>query len=127
MAERIREFLQGLRLSPHERKFRIYRCDEGVTLLGWRILPEQTRLARPNVIRMRRRLKKMAVLYHAGRMRFETVQCRVRAWLGHAAFGDTWGLRQSLLAGFILRPAEHDRNARGRVEQQSSKRPRVEP
>src|SRR5438034_10901609 len=47
MAERIREFLQGLRLSPHERKFRIYRCDEAVTLLGWRILPGQARLARP--------------------------------------------------------------------------------
>jgi hypothetical protein len=96
MAERIREFLQGLRLSPHERKFRIYRCDEGVTLLGWRMLPGQARLARSNVVRMRRRLKKMAALYHAGRLRFEEVQCRLRAWIGHAAFGDTRRLRQNL-------------------------------
>jgi retron-type reverse transcriptase len=69
MAERIREFLQCLRLSPHERKFRVYRCAEGLTFLGWRILPGQMRLARPNVVRMRRRLKKMAALYHAGRLR----------------------------------------------------------
>jgi Reverse transcriptase (RNA-dependent DNA polymerase) len=127
MADRIRRFLQGLRLSPHERKFRIYRCDEGVTLLGWRILPGQTRLARSNVIRMRRRLKKMAALYQAGRMRFEEVRCRVHAWLGHAAFGDTWRLRQNLFAQFILREAEHSRNARGRVEQQSTERPCLEP
>jgi len=127
MAERIRDFLEGLRLSPHERKFRVYSCEEGVTLLGWRILPGQMRLARPNVIRMRRRLKKMAALYHAGRLRFERVQCRVQAWLGHAAFGDTWRLRQNLFAQFILRAAEHGRNARGFVERQSTERPRLEP
>lgn len=96
MAERIRDFLHGLRLSPHDRKFRIYRCDEGVTLLGWRLLPGQARLARANVIRMRRRLRKMAVLYHAGRLRFEDVQRRVRAWIGHAAFGDTWRLSNDI-------------------------------
>jgi retron-type reverse transcriptase len=127
MAERIREFLEGLRLIPHERKFRVYSCGEGVTLLGWRILPGQMRLARPNVVRMRRRLKKMAALYHAGRWRFEQVQCRVQAWLGHAAFGDTWRLRQNLFAQFILRAAEHGRSARGLVEQQSTERPRLEP
>ncbi len=127
MAERIREFLQGLRLRPHARKFRIYRCDEGVTLLGWRLVPGQTRLARLNVVRMRRRLKKMAALYHAGRLGFEEVQCRVQSWLGHAAFGDTWRLRQDLFQGFILSAAEHSRNARGLVEQQSSERPRLEP
>lgn len=127
MADRIREFLQGLRLGPHERKFRVYRCDEGLTLLGWRLLPGQARLARANVIRMRRRLKKMAAWYHSGRLRFEEMQCRVQAWLGHAAFGDTWRLRQNLFAQVILRPAEHGRNARGLVEQQSSERPRGEP
>ncbi len=93
MAERIREFLGGLRLRPHERKCRVHRCADGLTFLGWRLLPGQARLARANVVRMRRRLKKMAELYHAGRIGFEEVNCRVQAWLGHAAFGDTWQLR----------------------------------
>ena len=127
MAERIREFLQGLRLSPHPRKFRVYCCAEGVTLLGWRILPAQMRLARPNVVRMKRRLKKMVALYHAGGLPFEKLNLRVQSWLGHAAFGDTWRLRQNLFDQFILRAAEHGRNARGRVEQQSTERPRLEP
>ena len=127
MAQRIRAFLEGLRLSPHERKFRIYRCDEGLTLLGWRFAPGQVRLARPNVVRMRRRLKKMADMYHAGRLPLERVRCRVQAWLGHAAFGDTWRLRQLLFAQFILRAREHGLNARGLLEQQSRERPRLEP
>jgi hypothetical protein len=116
MAERIRQFLEGLRLVPHERKFRIYRCAEGLTLLGWRILPEQMRLARSNVIRMRRRLKKMASLYHSGRLPFAEMERRVQAWLGHAAFGDTWRLRRNLFGQLILSAAEHGRNARGLVE-----------
>jgi retron-type reverse transcriptase len=127
MGRKIRGFLYRLRLGLHERKFRVYRCDDGVTLLGWRLRPRQTRLARRNVVRMRRRLKKMVALYHAGQLRFEDVQRRVQAWLGHAAFGDTWRLRQGLFAQVILRAAEHGRSARGRLEQQSTERPRVEP
>jgi hypothetical protein len=79
MAEQIRAFLEGLRLVLHERKCRVYQCADGVTLLGWRIMPERVRLARVNVVRMRRRLKTMAALYHAGRLRFEQVHHRVRA------------------------------------------------
>ena len=127
MAKRIREFLQSPRLSPHDRKFRVYRCGEGLTFLGWRLLPERARLARPNVLRMRRRLRKMEALYHAGRMRFAEVNSRVQAWLGHAAFGNTWRLRQNLFARFIPRAGEHGRNARGLLEQQSREGPRLEP
>lgn len=127
MAGRIREFLEGLRLAPHERKSRIYCCAEGLTFLGWRILPGQTRLARANVIRMRRRLRRMAALYHAGQLRLADIHCRVQAWLGHAAFGDTWRLRQNLFEQFILRAGEHGRNARGLLEQQWRERSRLEP
>ena len=83
MAKRIREFLEGFRLAPHPRKFGVFCCAEGLTFLGWRLLPGQTRLARPNVIRMRRRLRKISALYHGGRVGFQDVHCRVQSWLGH--------------------------------------------
>jgi len=127
LAGRVREFLESLRLVLHDRKCRVYRCAGGVTLLGWRILPGQVRLARPNVVRMRRRLKKMAALHDAGQLPLEDVRQRVQAWLGHAAFGDTWQLRRGLFGQFILRAAEHGRSARRLVEQQSTERPRLEP
>jgi hypothetical protein len=126
-AERIRVFLEGLRLCPHERKFRVYRCADGLTFLGWRLLPGRTRLARSNVVRMRRRLRAIAARYHAGRLTFEDVRCRVHAWLGHASFGDTWRLAENLFDGFTLIAAERGRNAGRLVEQQSRERPGVEP
>ena len=38
--------------------------------------------------------------------------------LAHAAFGDTWQLRQHLFQQFILYEAEHGRSARRLLEQQ---------
>jgi retron-type reverse transcriptase len=117
--ERIRSFLEGLRLRLHERKFHVHRCEGGVTFLGWRLLGDgQARLARANVVRMRRRLRSLSAEYHAGRIGFEDVNGVVQAWLGHAAFGDTWRLREQLFSGFILMGAEHGRNAAGRVLEQ---------
>ncbi len=127
MAERIRIFLESLRLCPHERKFRIYRCADGLTFLGWRLLPGRTRLARANVVRMRRRLRAIEAGYHAGRLSFPDVRCRIHAWLGHASFGDTWRLAENLFGGFTLVAAERGRNAGRLVEQQSRERPGVEP
>lgn len=127
MMDKIGGLLDGLRLRLHERKSRAYCCAEGLTFLGWRLLPGQTRLARANVIRMRRRLNKLVALYHCGHLRFEDVQCRVRAWVGHAAFGDTWRLRRNMFGQVILNAAEHGHSARGLVEQQSTERPRLEP
>lgn len=126
-AQWIREFLEGLRIRPHERKTRVYRCDEGLTLLGWRLVGGRMRLARANVVRMRRRLVKMAAMFHAGRIGFHEMQARVQAWVGHAACGDTWRLRQNLFDQVTLRIAEHSRNARGLLEQQSTEHPRLEP
>jgi retron-type reverse transcriptase len=98
--------LEELRLELHEGKSRVYRCADGVTFLGWRLFPGRARLPRRNVVRMRR---------------------RILAWLGHAAFGDTWKLRRKLFAGVILIGAERRRNSRGFVEQQYQERPRLEP
>jgi len=127
MRERIETFLDTCRLSLHERKSRVYACAEGLTFLGWRLLPGQARIARPNVVRMRRRLRLMEEKYHDGRISFDDLRCRVQSWLGHAAFGDTWRLRTQLFDSCILIAAEHGRSARRLLEQQSTERPRVVP
>lgn len=114
--ERIRAFLEGLRLRLHERKFHVHRCEGGVTFLGWRLLGGgRARLTRANVVRMRRRLRSLSAEYHAGRIGFEDVNSVVQAWLGHAAFGETWRLRERLLSGFPLVGAERGRSAECRV------------
>ncbi len=114
------ELLLGqLRLNLNGGKSRVYRCGDGVSFLGWRLFPGQMRLKRRNVVHFRRRLRGMASLFHAGEIDFASVERRVMAWLGHAAFGDTGRLREQLFDGFKLIEAEHGRRARGFLEQQS--------
>ena len=129
MRAAIAEFLSRLRLILHEGKSRVYRCQDGVTFLGWRLFPGRTRLPRPQVVRARRRLDKLARSFHRGELDFSDVSARVNAWLGHVKWGDTAGLRHRLLSRFILNGAERGRNcvARRLLEQQTGERPRFEP
>jgi hypothetical protein len=128
-AGRIRDFLGAeLRLRVHEGKFQVRRCADGVTFLGWRLFPGRRRLARGNVVRIRRRLRHLREQYHAGLVDAGEFRQVVQGWLGHAAAGNTWRLRQQLFDELILVPAEHGRTLAGRLlEQQTSERPRVEP
>jgi hypothetical protein len=106
----------------------VRRCADGVTFLGWRLFPGRRRLARGNVVRIRRRLRHLREQYHAGLVDAGEFRQVVQGWLGHAAAGNTWRLRQQLFDELILVPAEHGRTLAGRLlEQQTSERPRVEP
>jgi len=127
MRGRIAALLDALRLELNEGKSRVYRCADGVTFLGWRLFPGHARLPRRNVVGMRRRLRAMSKKFHRAEMDFAGVQRKISAWLGHAAFGDTWGLRRKLFGGFILVAAERSRSARGFLEQQYQERARLEP
>jgi retron-type reverse transcriptase len=128
MRRRIEEFLAGLRLRLHPGKSRVYRTEDGLTFLGWRLFPGDVRMPRPAVVRVRRRLRAIARRYHAGELDFAAVRDRLQAWLGHAAFGNTWKLREALFESFTLVEAVHGRSgARRFLEQQYEERTRVEP
>ena len=103
MGARVEDELCRLRLAIHPRKSRVYRTAEGVTFLGWRIFPERSRLVRGNVVRFLRRLRLLQSKYAEGVMQWDDVGQRVRAWIAHAAHGDTWRLREQLLGQFAFR------------------------
>jgi retron-type reverse transcriptase len=98
----VETFLDELRLLVHERKSRVYRCTEGVTFLGWRLFPEKSRLVRENVVRFRRRLREMERAFREGAATREDIRTRIHSWIGHAAAGNTWRLRERLFAQFTL-------------------------
>jgi hypothetical protein len=108
--------LEELRLEMHAGKSRIYRCAEGVTFLGWRLFPDRARLVRGNVVRFGRRMRRLNEDFHSGRAEWADVEQSVRAWIAHAAYGDTWVLRERLLARFSFGLGAR-RFARGRVQQ----------
>jgi len=93
---RIGEFLDRYRLTLHPGKSRVYRCRDGFPFLGFRLFPTHARLARPNVMRFRRRLRQLHADYHSGLIDKATVNQSVQAWIGHAMHGDTWRLREQI-------------------------------
>ena len=108
--ERLREMLaeigtalEPLRLRLHPSKSRIHRCGDGVSFLGWRLFPDRTRLGRDNVVRFQRRMKELQQDYAANRIDSGCVRQSVRAWIGHAGYGNTWLLRENLFARFQFR------------------------
>jgi retron-type reverse transcriptase len=95
--EQIRRFLADDRLKIHERKSRVFRTDEGVEFLGFRIWPCRRRLKRQCVRRMARRLRWFKAQYQAGQMPASEIGQRIRCWVGHVRHGDTKMLVESVL------------------------------
>ena len=98
----IEQFLWGQRLWLHPQKRVISRVEDGIRFLGYRVFPEYCRLPQQNVLRFRRRLRRMQRSYAAGQMDLEEVRQRIMAWLGHAgraASGDL--LRRLLRCRFV--------------------------
>lgn len=95
--EQMRTFLEQWRLRLHEHKCQIRQVQDGVTLLGFRVFPEYRLLKRDNVVKARRRMRRLQAQYAAGELDFAGVTRAVHGWLGHAGFGDTYHLREKLL------------------------------
>lgn len=90
------KYLARLRLRLHENKCQIRRVEDGVTFLGFRVFPEFLLLQRDNVVRARRRLRRLQARYAVKEISFADATRAVHGWLGHASFGDTYRLREKL-------------------------------
>jgi hypothetical protein len=102
----IHELLVGLRLTLHERSSTVYPVTNGIPFLGFRIYPTHRRLKRRNGVAFARRFRKWREAVGRGEMTVEDLQKRVEGWIAHAAHGDTYGLRCSLLAEPIPAPPD---------------------
>ena len=124
---RIDRFLEGRRLSLHERKTRIAATPEPATFLGFVLLPGgYRRLPEDNVRRFRNRLRGLRDRWRQGAVTDGEVARRVRAWIAHAEHADSWRLRQAIFAGGWYDPGreglavpQSSCGARGLVEQQT--------
>lgn len=91
-----REFLHSLRLKLHPNKSVISRVQDGTRFLGYRVFPRHRLLARANVTRMKRRLKRLQRAFAAGQIAPADVRQHVVGWIGHAQHADTYRLRERL-------------------------------
>jgi len=102
----IAHFAAGLRLRLHEPEATVFPVATGIPFLGWRVYPQHRRLKRRNGVAFQRRLAERLSEFSAGNIEWPKVDATVKGWVAHAAHGQTWGLRRSLLSSFTL-PVRH--------------------
>jgi retron-type reverse transcriptase len=95
-------YLDTLRLTLHPRKCRVYRVDEGVCFLGYRMYPDHRLLKKQNVLHFRRKLKKMQNDYCHGRIGAAAVKQSIQSWIAHAEHADTYRIRRRIFAGMVF-------------------------
>lgn len=98
-------FLQTLRLTLHEKKAQVFPVKNGINFLGWRLFPHHRRLRRENVRYAVRRLRQQQAAFARGELDQDRLAASVRAWLAHAAHGNTYQLRRRILSRFVFVPA----------------------
>jgi retron-type reverse transcriptase len=96
------DFLVHLRLTIHENRSHAQEINNGIPFLGFTIFPEHRRLRRSKGISYRRHLGTLYRNYRSQRASRKDMDVSVRAWIGHAQHGDTWGLRTRMFEKIIL-------------------------
>ncbi len=95
--QEIEVFLTTLRLKIHTCKTSVHPVANGIPFLGFIVYPTHRRLKRSNGVAFQRRYKRQRRQLAHGTLSYRQLDQSVQAWIAHAAHGDTWGLRCSLL------------------------------
>lgn len=103
--QEITTYLDSLRLSLHPVKTQQFETRHGANFLGFRVLPDRIRVRTENLRRGRRRLRRLTMEYHQGRICQQTFENSLQSWLAHLDHGDTWRLQQKIFTDLgIARP-----------------------
>ena len=79
---------------------------EGIPFLGFVVFPDRRRLKRRKGVHFRRKAQAMASDVQAGRTSLAHLHASVRGWINHVRYGNTVGLRKSILGTLRLRPPQ---------------------
>jgi retron-type reverse transcriptase len=98
-----------LRLVIHATRAQVVPVECGIPWLGFLVYPTYRLVKARKVRHTHRRLRARLDAYHAGEISFGELEASIRGWIAHVGHADTWGLRQQVLDGLVIRPAEHHR------------------
>ena len=94
--DRIETYLISLRLKLHPVKTQIFATAHGTNFVGFRILPDRTRVRADNLQRGRKRLRQLKQSLVTGQITAAALTSSQQSWQAHLAHGNTWRLRQKL-------------------------------
>jgi retron-type reverse transcriptase len=98
--------LADLRLTIHQKEPQPTPVWHGVTFLGFRCFPDHRRLKRTKAIYSRRKIKSDWIAVQNNEITPEYFVQRLQSWISHAGYGNTWGLRRSILKELDLLDGE---------------------
>jgi retron-type reverse transcriptase len=96
------EYLKRLKLELHPNKSRICLTASGIDFLGYKIYPTHRLVARQNVRRARKRIKKYLWMLNTRMIGWPTITRSIRSWIGYAIHADSFKLRRRLLGELDL-------------------------
>ncbi len=89
-----------LRLTLHEPQ--VFPVNTGIPFLGFRIYPTHRRLKKRRGIAFQRRFRNLYSQWLAHEIDRSRLDDSARSWSAHASWGDTFGLRRSVLGRYVL-------------------------
>jgi RNA-directed DNA polymerase len=92
LVERLARLRLAIHPGAHPRP-----TSEGFPFLGFVVYPSHRRLKRRKVVAYWRRLRRLVADCVAEERTQEAVAASLLGWINHARYGDTWGLRQSMV------------------------------
>lgn len=96
----IQQRLVQFRLTLHPPQ--VFPVDTGIPFLGFRIYPCHRRLKRRSGVNFQRRFRRLYQDWLTGLISRNRLDASARSWAAHASWGDTFGLRRSILGRCIL-------------------------
>ena len=103
--EQIERRLACLRLTIHPGAH-ARPVTEGIPFLGFTVFPDRRRLKRRKGIHFRRKLRVLAQAAKTDRTALPRLHASVNGWVNHVRYGNTVGLRKSILGTLRLRPGQ---------------------
>jgi len=91
------ERLAGLRLTLHEPQAQVRPTEDGIRFLGFVIYPTHRLLLQRKGLYYQAKLAGLLAAYQQYKISKDVIQRSLRGWINHLRYGNTWGLRRTLL------------------------------
>ncbi|MEP7342188.1 MAG: RNA-directed DNA polymerase [Acidobacteriota bacterium] len=98
----VEKALDGLRLKIHPVKSQLFETRKGPGFVGFRILPDRTRVRADNLRRGRRRLRRHQTEFAQRKLGLGKLTECIRSWIAHLAHGQTWQLRERIFTSLAF-------------------------
>lgn len=96
--DEVKPLIEQARLNLKSGASMVYPTEFGVDYLGYKLYPGHRKVRGQNVVRYRRRLKKLQNQYAVGEISLADINASVQSWIGHVSHADSWRLREELFS-----------------------------